>query len=89
MKKLFLLLALVPFMMRAQERIMVIADPHVLAGSLVEPGQALDDMMASQRKMLDLSEEAWNAVMDTALKYRPALRTSLVELSYKPELVDG
>ena len=32
MKKLFLLLALVPFMMRAQERIMVIADPHVLAG---------------------------------------------------------
>ena len=30
-------------------------------------------MMASQRKMLDLSEEAWNAVMDTALKYRPAL----------------
>ena len=57
----------------AQEKIMVIADPHVLAQSLVTPGVAMDNLMAGQRKMLDLSEQAWNAVVDTALKYRPEL----------------
>ena len=57
----------------AQERIMVIADPHVLAQSLVTPGEAMDNLMAGQRKMLDLSEQAWYAIVDTALKYRPDL----------------
>ncbi len=52
---------------------MVIADPHVLPQSLVTPGEAMNNLMASQRKMLDLSEQAWYAVVDTALKYRPEL----------------
>jgi 3',5'-cyclic AMP phosphodiesterase CpdA len=30
-------------------------------------------MMAKQRKMLDLSEAAWIAMMDTAMKYQPSL----------------
>ena len=57
----------------AQERVMVIADPHVLAGSLVEKGMAMDEMMAGQRKMLDMSEEVFVALIDTALVYKPAL----------------
>lgn len=57
----------------AQERVMVIADPHVLASSLVEEGAAMDKMMAGQRKMLDLSEVAFTALVDTALLHKPAL----------------
>lgn len=57
----------------AQERVMVIADPHVLASSLVEEGAAMDKMMAGQRKMLDLSEVAFIALVDTALLHKPAL----------------
>ena len=57
----------------AQERVMVIADPHVLASSLVEEGAAMDKMMAGQRKMLDLSEETFTALVDTALLHKPAL----------------
>jgi UDP-2,3-diacylglucosamine pyrophosphatase LpxH len=73
MKKFFLFAALVPCLCWAQEKIMVVADPHVLAQSLVQEGKAFDDMMGSQRKMLDLSEAALIAMMDTAMKYRPEL----------------
>ena len=59
--------------MQAQERIMVITDPHVLAPSLVEPGTAFDEMMTGQRKMIDLSAPVWEALMDTALLYKPEL----------------
>ena len=52
---------------------MLITDPHVLASELVQEGQAFDDMMESQRKMIDLSVPIWSALMDTALKYKPAL----------------
>lgn len=74
MKKIyFILLAFLPMMVCSQERIMVIADPHVLAQSLVEEGEAFDNMMAGQRKMIDLSEAAFMALVDTALKHKPAL----------------
>ena len=59
--------------MQAQERIMVITDPHVLAPSLVEHGTAFDEMMTGQRKMIDLSAPVWEALMDTALLYKPEL----------------
>ena len=52
---------------------MVISDPHVIAQSLLQPGTAADEMLASGRKMLDLSEPAWKALMDTALLYQPDL----------------
>ena len=54
-------------------RVMVIADPHVAASSLLQPGEALNDMLASGRKMLDLSEPAFLALIDTALLYHPDL----------------
>lgn len=73
MKKLFLVFTFLPLSLMAQEKIMVIADPHVLPQSLVTPGEAMNNLMAGQRKMLDLSEQAWYAVVDTALKYRPEL----------------
>ena len=57
----------------AQERIMVIADPHVYAPSLTDYGQAFEQMMAGQRKMIDQSAATWQALMDTALLYRPDL----------------
>ena len=55
------------------ERVMVISDPHVLASTLLQQGEAADEMLASGRKMLDLSEPAFKALMDTALLYRPEL----------------
>lgn len=74
MKRLFIsLFALLPLWAMAQEKIMVIADPHVLAKSLIEEGDAFDSMMVKQRKMIDLSEPIWNALMDTAMKYKPEL----------------
>lgn len=74
MKRLFIsLFALLPLWVMAQEKIMVIADPHVLAKSLIEEGKAFDSMMVKQRKMIDLSEPIWNALMDTAMKYKPEL----------------
>lgn len=74
MKKLAILLfALLSLSLQGQEKIMVIADPHVLAQSLIEEGQAFDDMMNEQRKMIDLSEPAFMALIDTALAYKPSL----------------
>ena len=55
------------------ERIMVIADPHVLAPSLMTQGAALDSMMVGQRKMIDLSASVFSALVDTALTHRPDL----------------
>ena len=53
---------------------MVIADPHVLASSLCDPtSQSCKDMMKSQRKMIDLSEKAWYALIDTIQAYCPSL----------------
>ena len=74
MKKISMLfMAFLPLLTFAQERIMVIADPHVLAQSLIEEGEAFESMMDNQRKMLDLSEPAWWALIDTALTYKPEL----------------
>lgn len=75
MKKTILaLMAFLPIMGMAQERIMIVADPHVLPQSLIAEGsEEFDAMMAKQRKMLDLSEAAWIAMMDTAMKYQPSL----------------
>ncbi len=55
------------------ERVMVIADPHVLAPELMPEGEALEAMMAKQRKMIDLSPAAFEALMDTAAAYQPDL----------------
>lgn len=69
---LFILLWL-PFFVSGQEVVMVVSDPHVLASSLVEEGEAFDSMMAGQRKMLDVSEKTFVALVDTALRYKPSL----------------
>ena len=57
MKRILLigLIALSLIGIQAQERIMVITEPNVLAPSLVEPCSAFDEMMTGQRKMIDLS----------------------------------
>lgn len=75
-KKLLLLLAWLPLMMgyaAGDNTIMVIADPHVMAESLADDGAAFDAMMAKQRKMLDLSQMAFEALIDTALVRQPSL----------------
>jgi len=75
MKKFFLFLALLPMTLMAQERIMVIADPHVLANSLRDPSsQSYKKMLEDQPvKVLDLSEAVFKALVDTAIAYKPAL----------------
>lgn len=68
MKKIYLfLMTLLPMVVTGQERIMVIADPHVFASSLHDNGAAFQEMMNSQRKMIDLSEEAWKGLVQTAM----------------------
>ena len=71
MKKLFLLLALVPMFMMAQERrIVVIADPHVLAPELMDTASlSFKEMIQTQRKMIQWSAEAFDAVLDTCKRY--------------------
>ena len=74
MKKIYLLsLLFLPLIIHAQEKIMLVSDPHVLATSLVEEGTAFDNMLQQQRKMLDLSEAAFSALVDTALVHKPDL----------------
>ena len=79
MRKLFLLLALVPLLALGQaenkeKKIMVITDPHVLAKVLFDSRSAsFTSMMEKQRKMLDLSEDLWYQLIDTALLYKPDL----------------
>jgi len=87
MKKLFLLAVLVPMMMSAQERIMVIADPHVMAASLHDNGKAFTDMMAKQRKMLDLSEAAWKEMMALVQTSQPDLLLIPGDLTKDGEIV--
>ncbi len=70
---LFFLCFLLFAPLSAQERIMVIADPHVLPQSIIDQTADFDEYMKTQRKMLDLSEPIWNALLDTALKYKPEL----------------
>ena len=90
-KKLLLLLAWFPIMLIGQnavdKTIMVIADPHVMAESLLDSGVAFDDMIAKQRKMLDMSEMAFKALVDTALFYHPSLVLIPGDLTKDGELV--
>ena len=60
-------------MAKGQDRVMVIADPHVFPQSEIAQTADFDAYMAKQRKMVDLSEPIWHALLDTALKYRPSL----------------
>jgi ribose 1,5-bisphosphokinase PhnN/predicted MPP superfamily phosphohydrolase len=78
MKKIFFLTftALMLSMMSfAQERIMVISDPHVIPQTEIDKqGQEnFNNYMKTQRKMLEHSEPIWHALLDTALKYKPDL----------------
>lgn len=75
MKNFFLFLALLPATLMAQERIMVIADPHVMAESLLNTeSPSYQEMLEGQPvKMLDLSEAVFKALVDTAIAYKPAL----------------
>ena len=52
---------------------MVIADPHVFPLTEIAKEANFDAYMTKQRKMVDLSEPIWHALMDTALAYHPSL----------------
>ena len=89
-KKLLLLLVCLSFLMgyaADDNTIMVIADPHVMAESLADDGAAFDAMMAKQRKMLDLSELAFEALIDTALVRQPSLVLIPGDLTKDGELI--
>ena len=76
MRKIFflaLVALMLPMMSFAQERIMVIADPHVIPQTEIDKQADFDKYMKTQRKMLELSEPLWHALLDTALKYKPDL----------------
>lgn len=67
------LFVFLPFFVMAQEKIMLIADPHVFPQTEIAKEADFEDYMAKQRKMVDLSEPIWHALMDTALAYHPSL----------------
>ena len=76
MRKIFFLALaalMLPMMSFAQERIMVISDPHVIPQTEIDKQADFDKYMNTQRKMLELSEPIWHALLDTALKYKPDL----------------
>lgn len=73
LKKLLLFVMFIPVLASAEYKIMLIADPHVMAQSLLEESASFDLMMQKQRKMLHLSEAAFVATIDTALLYKPSL----------------
>ena len=73
LKKLLLFAMFVPVLASAEYRMMLIADPHVMAQSLTEESRSFDLLMQKQRKMLHLSESAFIATIDTALLYKPSL----------------
>jgi len=73
MRKIFFLALLLPLLSFAQERIMVISDPHVIPQTEIDKQADFDKYMKTQRKMLELSEPIWHALLDTALKYKPDL----------------
>lgn len=53
---------------------MVIADPHVYPQALIAQDTAtFNAYMKGQRKMVDLSEPIWHALIDTALAKHPSL----------------
>ena len=53
---------------------MVIADPHVYPQALIAQDTAtFNAYMKGQRKMVDLSEPIWHALIDTALAKQPSL----------------
>lgn len=58
---------------KAQDRIMLIADPHVFPQTLIAQEADFESYMSQQRKMVDLSEPIWDALMDTALAQQPSL----------------
>ena len=59
---------------KAQDRVMVIADPHVYPQALIAQDTAtFNAYMKGQRKMVDLSEPIWHALIDTALAKQPSL----------------
>ena len=64
---------MLPMMSFAQERIMVISDPHVIPQTEIDKRADFDTYMKTQRKMLEHSEPIWHALLDTALKYKPDL----------------
>ena len=74
-KIVFLALAalMLPMMSFAQQRIMVISDPHVIPQTEIDKNANFDNYMKTQRKMLQLSEPIWHALLDTALKNKPDL----------------
>ena len=74
MKRILFLLICFPIVVLAQERIMVITDPHVLATSLMDTASlSFQTMIKDQRKMIQFSEESWLALVDTALAQQPDL----------------
>ncbi|MBQ2067610.1 MAG: metallophosphoesterase, partial [Paludibacteraceae bacterium] len=76
MKKIFFLALaalMLPMLSFAQERIMVIADPHVIPQTEIDKQADFNNYMKTQRKMLELSEPIWHALLDTALKHKPDL----------------
>ena len=87
LRKLFFFLLLLPILASAEHKVMVIADPHVIAQSLVVEGAAFDAMMQGQRKMLHISEAAFEATIDTALLYKPELVLIPGDLTKDSELV--
>ena len=76
MKKITFVLVLCALLFvrsNAQERIMLIADPHVLPQSVITQDPNFSTKNENEIKMFRLSEPIWHALLDTALVHRPDL----------------
>lgn len=67
-----LLTMLLPLVAAAQERLLVLTDPHLLSPALVvNPGQPYTDAINSNNKMIDLGAPIMKAMVDTILAIHP------------------
>ena len=57
----------------AQEKIVVISDPHLLCPELVTPGSAIDLADAGDTKMMAMSDDIMTAITDSIIDMRPAI----------------
>ena len=85
------MLALISFMVLptvAQTQMMVLSDTHVMSKKLiVKDGTAWQTALSNERKLLDYSQEIFDALMDTVMQRNPQLLLITGDLTKDGELL--
>ena len=69
----------------ANDRIVIISDPHLLSPELVTPGAAIDAADAAETKMMAQSDDIMRALTDSIIALRPACVLITGDLTHNGE----